>query len=90
MASRKPNLAAAGADFGFAVLALVLGWIGTPLAGFALCLLAAMAAWASLRWPALSAMALSTRLTNTALALLMIGAVLGVAYWLGLALGGHN
>jgi hypothetical protein len=35
-------------------------------------------------------MALSTRLTNTALALLMIGAVLGVAYWLGLALGGHN
>jgi len=90
MAARKPNFAAAGADFGFAVLALVLGWLGAPLAGFALCLLAAMAVWAWLRWAALRQMALSLRLTNTALALLMIGAVLGGAYWLGLALGGHT
>ncbi len=83
-------MAAAGADFGFAVLALVLGWLGAPLAGFALCLLVAMVAWAALRWTALHQMTLTPRLTNTALALLMIGAVLGGAYWLGLALGGHT
>ena len=90
MAARKPNMAAAGADFGFAVLALVLGWLGAPLAGFALCFLTAIATWAALRWTALTQMTLALRLTNTALALLMIGAVLGGAYWLGLALGGHT
>lgn len=90
MAARKPNMAAAGADFGFAVLALVLGWLGAPLAGFAVCLLAAMAAWAALRWASLQQMTVPLRLTNTALALLMIGVVLGGAYWLGLALGGRT
>lgn len=90
MAARKPNMAAAGADFGFAVLALALGWLGAPLAGFALCLVAAIVAWAALRWAALNQMTLALRLTNTALALLMIGAVLGGAYWLGLALGGRT
>jgi hypothetical protein len=90
MAARKPNIAAAGADFGFAVLALVLGWLGAPLVAFALCLLTAMAAWAALRWASLRQMTLTLRLTNTALALLMISVVLGGAYWLGLALGGHT
>jgi hypothetical protein len=87
---RRPNFVAALADFGFAVVALVLGWFGASLAAFALCLAAAIAAWAALRWASLRQMPLSPRLTNTALALLMIGAVLGGAYWIGLALGGHT
>ena len=90
MAARKPNFVAALADFGFAIVALALGWFGVSLAGFALCLVAAIAAWAALRWTSLSQMPLSMRLSNAALALIMIGAVLGGAYWIGLALGGHN
>lgn len=90
MTTRKPNFVAALADFGFAVVALVLGWFGAPAAAIVLCVAAAMSAWAVLRWASLRQMPITLRLSNTALALIMIGAVLGGAYWLGLALGGHT
>jgi hypothetical protein len=51
---------------------------------------AAAVIWAWTRWGALNAMALRPRLTNSALALIMIGVVLAIAYWIGLALGGHT
>ena len=87
---RRPNIASAGADLAFAVVALAAGWLGASLAQAALILLAAVAAWAWTRRRALAAMPLGARATNSALALVMIAFVLSLAYWLGLMLGGHT
>jgi hypothetical protein len=35
-------------------------------------------------------MPMSQRATNGAIALVMIGAVLAISYWLGLVMGGHT
>jgi hypothetical protein len=86
---RRPNMAAAGADFAFAALALLSGWLGAPLGYAALVLVGAAIAWAWTRRAALRAMPAARRATNSALALLTLAVVLGGAYWLGLALGGH-
>jgi hypothetical protein len=87
---RKPNIRSAAADFVFAAVALVVGLAGLPLPYLALTFAASAAVWAWTRRETLDAMALRTRLVNSALALIMIGVVLAIAYWIGLALGGHT
>lgn len=87
--ARKPNLAAAGADFAFAALALLAGVLGAPPVYAAMVAVGAVAAWVWTRRAALGAMPASRRVTNSALALVMILAVLAISYWLGLVIGGH-
>lgn len=87
--ARRPNLAAAGADFAFAALALASGWLGASLVYAAMVFVGAVAAWVWTRRTALAAMPPAQRATNGALALLMLAVVLGGAYWIGLALGGR-
>ena len=90
MAARKPNLAAAGADFAFAGLALVAGWFAASPVYLAMVFVGALATWAWTRRTALGHMPMDKRATNGAIALVMIGAVLAAAYWLGLVMGGHT
>ncbi len=90
MAARKPNFAAAGADFAFAALALVAGWLAASPIYLAMVVVGAIATWAWTRRAALGRMPISQRATNGAIALMMIGAVLAISYWLGLVMGGHT
>jgi hypothetical protein len=90
VAARKPNLAAAGADFAFAGLALIAGWFAASPIYLAMLFVGAITMWAWTRRGALGRMPASQRVTNGAIALVMIGAVLAAAYWLGLVMGGHT
>lgn len=87
--TRRPNIRSALTDLAFAALAFFAGLANTTLAYAALIALGAVISWAWTRREPLAAMPLSKRVTNVALALVMIGAVLGVLYWIGLATGGH-
>jgi hypothetical protein len=87
---RRPNIRSAGVDLAFAAAALILGWTGAPATYVAGAFLAASAAWAWTRQEQLARMTLAQRVTNGALALAMLAVVLGLAYWIGLALGGHT
>ena len=78
------------ADLAFAVVALVVGIAGLALPYLALTFAASATVWAWTRREALDAMPLRPRLINSALALIMIGVVLAIAYGIGLALGGHT
>ncbi len=87
---RKPNIASAGWDFAFALLALIAGWLGaTPPYAIGV-FLAACVAWAWMRRNSLAALPLTQRLVQGAIALVMIAVVLAIAYWIGLMLGGHS
>lgn len=87
---RRPNIASAGADLAFALLALIAGLAGAPLLYAALVFAGAVIVWAWTRRAALARMAWPQRVTNGALALAMLAVVLGLAYWMGLMLGGHT
>jgi hypothetical protein len=87
---RRPNIRSAAADFVFAAVALVVGIAGLPFSYLVLTFAGAAAVWAWTRQSALNAMALRTRLINSALALILIAVVLAIAYWIGLAIGGHT
>lgn len=86
---RRPNIRSAVTDLAFAALAFIAGVAGAPLAYAALIALGAAVSWGWLRRATLAATPLPRLAVNTALALGMIGAVLGVLYWIGLATGGH-
>ena len=86
---RRPNIGAAGADFAFAMLAFASGWAGVPLLYAALVFLGAAAVWAWTRRTALRDITRTRLITNAALALALLAGVLGGAYWIGLAAGGH-
>lgn len=86
---RKPNLRSAFTDLAFAALAFVAGVANAPRTYAALIALGAAVSWAWTRRNALMAMPWAQRATNALLALAMIGAVLAVLYWIGLATGGH-
>jgi len=88
--AQKPNLRSAALDFGFVAVALIVGWVGAPLAAAALVYLAAVLGWWWTRRRALDAMPLRPRLTQSAMALLMLAVVLGLFYWIGRAAGGHG
>lgn len=87
---RRPNASAALTDFLFAGLAFAGGWVGVSLLYAALTFVAAAVAWWWSRRGALAAMSSERRISQGAIALAMIAGVLGVAYWIGLMLGGHN
>jgi len=87
---RRPNIRSAAADLVFAAVALGVGIAGLPFSTLVLVFAAATAVWAWTRRTALAAMDLRMRLINSALALIMIGVVLGLAYWIGLTFGGHT
>jgi hypothetical protein len=88
MSARRPNIAAAGADFAFALLAFVSGWAGAPATYAVLVFLGAAAVWGWTRRAALARMALTQLILNAALALALLAIVLAGAYWLGLQLRG--
>ena len=87
---RKPNIASAGWDLAFAVLALVAGLLGATIPYALGVFAAAVLAWGWMRRNALAAMAPTQRFVQGAIAVLMIAVVLAMAYWIGLMLGGHT
>lgn len=87
---RKPNIASASSDLAFALIALVIGWLGGAPLYAGLAIFAAVAVWGWTRRTALAAMPLQRRAANSAIAIGMIVVVLAIAYWIGLALGGHT
>lgn len=87
---RRPNIASAGTDLVFALLALVIGLAGGPPRYAALVFAVSAIVWAWTRRTALGRMQWTQRATNGALALGMLAVVLGLAYWMGLMLGGHT
>lgn len=87
---RQPNLTAAGADFAFAALALIAGWLGAPPLYWAMLFVGAVAAWAWSRRAPLAALPANKRLSQGAIAVVMIAAALAASYWVGLILGGHT
>jgi hypothetical protein len=88
--ARKPNIAAAGADFAFAALALAAGVFAAQPIYLAMVLVGALATWGWTRRRSLAAMPMGQRVTNSAIALVMIVAVLAISYWIGLIAGGHT
>jgi len=87
---RRPNIGSAGSDLGFALLALISGWVGLAPIFPILVFVAAIASWAWTRRRPLKAMPLNSRLTQGAIAIAMIAVVLALAYWIGLGIGGHT
>ncbi len=89
MNPRRPNIANAGADLAFAVLAFVAGIMGAPAWGAALVAFAAALVWYWTRRAALVRMDANRRAASVAVALVMLAIVLGGAYWAGLAIRGN-
>lgn len=87
---RRPNIGSAGSDLAFALLALIAGWVGLAPLFAVLVFACATASWAWTRRHPLMQLKLRSRLTQGAIAIAMIAVVSGVAYWIGLALGGHT
>jgi hypothetical protein len=85
---RRFNPAAALLDLALAALAFAGGWAGARPALFALLLLGAALVWGWTRRASLARMGAGALAANAALALTMLGVVLGAAYWLGLQLRG--
>ena len=86
---RRPNIGSAGSDLAFALLALIAGWVGLAPIYAAMVFVGALAAWGWTRRRPLAALPMRQRLVQGAIAVAMIAAVLALAYWIGLALGGH-
>ncbi len=86
---RRPNIRSAFTDLAFALLAFIAGLVNAPVTYAALIGLGAMVSWAWTRRAPLAAMPFAKLATNALLALVMIGAVLTVLYWIGRATGGH-
>lgn len=87
---RRPNIAAAGVDLAFAVLAFAAGLTGAPLGYAALVFTGAAIVWGWTRRAVLERMSWPQRAANGALALGMLAVVLSLAYWIGSMLGGHT
>jgi hypothetical protein len=87
---RRPNIGSAGADLAFALLALIAGWVRLAPMYLAMVIVGSLAAWVWTRRRALAAMSMRQRLVQGAFAVALIAVVLTIAYWIGLALGGHN
>jgi hypothetical protein len=75
-------------DLAFAGLAFASGLLGASLSYALLVFLGAGAAWGWTRRDVLARMDPMRRLSNAALALGLLGVVLGGAYWIGLTLRG--
>jgi hypothetical protein len=87
---KRPNIGSAGSDLAFALLTLVTGWAGFSVAFAVMVFACAVASWGWTRRRPLMALPLRSRLTQGAIAIAMIAVVSTLAYWIGLALGGHT
>ena len=87
---RKPNIASAGWDLAFAVLALIAGLLGATIPYALGVFAAAVIAWGWMRRNALAALPATQRFVQGSIAVVMIAVVLAIAYWIGLMLGGHT
>jgi hypothetical protein len=87
---RKPNIRSAAVDFGFLAVVLIAGLMGASWPGAALIFAAAALIWSWTRRNALAQMTFRVRLTQSAIALFMLAAVMGLFYWIGLVFGGHT
>lgn len=87
---RRPNIGSAGSDLAFALLALIAGWVGLALIFPILVFACALASWAWTRKRPLAQLPLRSKLTQGSISVAMIAVVTGVAYWIGLAIGGHT
>ncbi|MCX7357222.1 MAG: hypothetical protein NT015_03610 [Alphaproteobacteria bacterium] len=87
---RRPNIGSAGSDLAFALLALIAGWTGLALLFPILVFACAVTSWGWTRRRPLMQLSPKSRLTQGAISVAMIAVVTGVAYWIGLALGGHT
>lgn len=87
---RSPNIRTAAGELACLVLALIAGWAGASWSLFGLLLAGTVLVWWWTRRAALAAMPLRRRIIQTALALMMLGVVLALFYWIGLMVGGHT
>jgi hypothetical protein len=87
---RRPNIRSAAIDFGLLAVILIAGLMGASWPAAALIFVAAALAWWWTRRNALAQMTFRVRLTQSAIALLMLAAVMGLFYWIGLTFGGHT
>jgi len=87
---RRPNIVSAGTDLAFAALAFAAGLIDAPPAVAIAVAAGSAVTWAWTRRAPLARMDLRRRVTNSALALGMIGVVMALLYWIGLLFGGHT
>jgi len=90
MAARRPNIATAGAELVFIVVALVAGLTSGTWAAFALVAGAALIYWVWSRRNALAAMSMGQRLAQGGFAIAVLLIILGGAFWVGLVLGGAS
>ncbi|MGE0596718.1 MAG: hypothetical protein AB7P07_10135 [Hyphomonadaceae bacterium] len=86
---RRPSIASAGVDLAGLAVAFAAGLFGGGVWVAAAVLAAALALWGWTRRRALAAMPLNRRMANGAIAIIMIGVVLALFYWIGLLVGGH-
>lgn len=89
MVAKKPNIRSAAVDFGFLAVAFIAGLAGAGVFVALLVYVAAVIAWWWTRRTALAQMPLRMRLTQSAIAVLMLAVVMGIFYWIGLAIGGN-
>lgn len=87
---RKPNIRSAAVDFAFLAVMLIAGLAGAAWPAALAIFAAAVVAWWWTRRAALAKMELRVRLTQSAVALIMLAAVMALFYWIGLIFGGHN
>ncbi|MEQ1490755.1 MAG: hypothetical protein ABL879_19855 [Devosia sp.] len=87
---RRPNIGSAGSDLAFALLALIAGWVGLASIFPILVFACAVASWGWTRRRPLAQLPLRFRFTQASISVAMIAVVTGVAYWIGLAIGGHT
>ncbi len=87
---RKPNIRSAAVDFGFLAVMLIAGLAGAAWPVALSLFAAAVFAWWRTRRTALAKMELRVRLTQSAIALIMLAAVMTLFYWIGLTFGGHT
>lgn len=88
--AKRPNIRTAGVDLGFLIAAHIAGWLNAPGWGVGALIIAAIGAWYFTRRNALLRMSPRHRLTQSAIALAMLAAVMAFFYWMGLVFGGHS
>jgi hypothetical protein len=87
---RKPNIRSAAADFGFLAVSFIAGLAGAAWPVAVLLFVVATLTWWWTRRATLAQVPLRVRLTQSAIALLMLAGVMALFYWIGLTFGGHN
>ncbi len=85
---RKPGLGLALGDYGFAIAAFACGLYNAPLWLTGLAAFAMLAYWSWTRRSVLNRLRGAIWMSQISLAIAVLIAILGGAYWLGLGMGG--